>query len=122
MYNVQITIDRISQLIYTSNGKKTKTALNAFCDIDKSTINNSAKSKYGLGAKILNDIADYLSCSVDYLLGRTDSVQYADVNGLSDNELYILQLYRKLNPFQIERIIGRMEQAIEDNEQAKKET
>ena len=121
MYDVQITIERINQLLCGNSENKTKTALNAFCGIDKSTINNSAKSKYGLGAKILNDIADYLCCSVDYLLGRTDSVQYADVNGLSDNELYILQLYRKLNPFQIERITGRMEQAVEDNEQAKKE-
>lgn len=43
------------------------------CKIRKSLIYDLEKRDYTPSAAILEQIADYLNCSVDYLLGRTDN-------------------------------------------------
>lgn len=43
----------------------------------------------------LAKIADYLGCSVDYLLGRTDNPA---IKTNEENEQNILDIYRNLNP------------------------
>lgn len=89
MYNPQVTVEKIKE-IRTKNGIKSD-ELNKLCALNKNTINSSATSKMGLSAKILFDVANCLDCSVDYLLGRTDtpelnshtSINQSNVN--SDN-------------------------------------
>lgn len=43
------------------------------CAIRKSLIYDMEKRDYTPSAEIFEKIADYLDCSVDYLLGRTDN-------------------------------------------------
>lgn len=70
MYNPQTTVERIKHLRLSNNISLSE--LNETCNLNKNTIATSANSKMGLSAKILFDIAEKLTCSVDYLLGRTD--------------------------------------------------
>ncbi len=42
------------------------------CNIRKSLMYDMEKRDYTPSAEVLEKIADYLDCSVDYLLGRTD--------------------------------------------------
>ncbi len=42
------------------------------CDIRKSLIYDLEVRNFTPSAEVLEKIADYLDCSVDYLLGRTD--------------------------------------------------
>lgn len=71
MYNPQITVDRIKEL-RTIKGISLA-ELNEACGLNKNTITVSANSKTGLSAKILSDVSKFLGCSVDYLLGGTDT-------------------------------------------------
>jgi len=48
--------------------------MSAACDLGPNYLSQSRTSKDGMSARRLYAIADYLNCSVDYLLGRTDSV------------------------------------------------
>lgn len=68
MYNPQETFERIKE-IRESRGI-TVSQLNIACDLGENTIASSAKSKNGLSAKALYDIAEALGCSVDEILGR----------------------------------------------------
>ena len=43
------------------------------CEIRKSLIYDMEKRDKTPSAEIMESIADYLDCSVDYLLGRTDN-------------------------------------------------
>lgn len=51
----------------------TVSALLAQCGIRKGLIYDMEKRDWTPSAEILEKIADYLGCSVDYLLGRTDN-------------------------------------------------
>ena len=115
MYSSQLTVDRINELLKKQN--KSKTALNTFCDIDKGTINSSANKKIGLGAKILYDIAGFLNCSVDYLLGRSDVVSVNRHSGLSEEEERLLFMFRSLTKNDRIRAFDRV-QVLYDDEQA----
>ena len=70
MYNPQITVDRIKQMLEIKG--ITLAELNEACGLNRNTITVSANSKTGLSAKILSNISEILGCSVDYLLGATD--------------------------------------------------
>ena len=48
-------------------------AILASCEIRKGLIYDMEKRDWTPSAEILERIADYLDCSVDYLLGRTDN-------------------------------------------------
>lgn len=70
MYNSQEISNRI-KFMAKRQGKSISTVL-ADCELGKNTV-----SKISNGTDILTlnfaKIADYLDCSVDYLLGRTDN-------------------------------------------------
>ena len=51
--------------------------------IRKSLIYDMEKRDYTPSAEILEKIADYLNCSVDYLLGRTDSPNTTASNNIN---------------------------------------
>lgn len=118
MYLPQTTSDRINKLLATTNNVKAD--LNRYCGINKGTINESVKSKYGLGAKILYDIADFLSCSVDYLLGRTDSAT-GNAESLTPTEYKLIAAFRSLPDIDKARVLERAETLADDHERAKKQ-
>lgn len=70
-YNTALTSERIK-----SRAKEigmTISQLNSICELSENTIKNAGKSAEGMKAKNLFTIAEALDCSVDYLLGRSDS-------------------------------------------------
>lgn len=69
MYNSQELIIRIKERS-KYKGVLIRDVLSA-CDLNINTINQISDKK-GLSCFSLARIADYLDCSIDYLLGRTD--------------------------------------------------
>lgn len=69
MYNSQELIIRIKERS-KNKGVLIRDVLSA-CDLNINTINQISDKK-GLSCFSLARIADYLDCSIDYLLGRTD--------------------------------------------------
>ena len=70
MYDSQKLIERIKS-VAKEKGVRVKNVLSA-CDLNPNTLNQISDKK-GLSSFSLAKIADYLECSVDYLLGRTNS-------------------------------------------------
>lgn len=70
MYNSDILVDRIKK-----QAKSQKIRLRELLDACDMGINalSQLSDKKGLSSVSLFRIADYLDCSVDYLLGRTDN-------------------------------------------------
>lgn len=91
MYNAQLTIKRIQSLI-KEKGYTQKYVL-AECGINENTLKRMTDNK-GISSFYLAKIADYLQCSVDYLLGRTDNPELSgesyyingDNNGIQSNK------------------------------------
>ena len=70
MYNTNKTVERI-KLVAKQKNLKISDMLNA-CEINKNALWSMKSRGSWLQANNLAKIADYLDCSVDYLLGRTD--------------------------------------------------
>lgn len=70
MYNAQITKERIKQL--SKNKKINMEDILSSCNLGINAIRQINDTK-GMASFSLAKIADYLDCSVDYLLGRTDN-------------------------------------------------
>ena len=70
MYNLQVIEQRIMLIAKSMNLSKNKLLINA--KLNKSVFDNMKKGQIPSVDKI-HIIADYLDCSVDYLLGRTDN-------------------------------------------------
>ena len=73
MHNSKQTADCIKQL-----AKEKHIAVNAMliaCDINKDALYTMQSKGFYPRVEALTKIADYLDCSVDYLLGRTDNPQ-----------------------------------------------
>lgn len=70
MYNAQTTKERIKNLCKTNNVNMEK--LLSECSLGVNAIRQINDTK-GMASFSLAKIADYLDCSVDYLLGRTDN-------------------------------------------------
>ena len=84
MYNSQITFERIKSLSKIRN--ITMNVLQEKCGLSPNTIKVSSKGENGLRAKNLYTIAEYLDCSVDYLLGRTEVIEVCQN---SSSQIYI---------------------------------
>lgn len=111
MYNSQIIIDRIEQVLRENNVEKK--ALNDYCNISKNTLNASRTREGGLNAKTLYLIADYLNVSVDWLFGRSDVRSIGGGVDLSPLERRLLSAFRSM-PYEEQLIlIGRAEQEAE---------
>lgn len=74
MYNAQETKNRIKSLCKSK--KLNMETLLSECDLGINAV-RQINDKKGMASYSLAKIADYLDCSVDYLLGRTDN---PDVN------------------------------------------
>lgn len=71
MYNPQETFIRIKRRARELGISMTQ--INEECSLSDNAIAHSAKSQNGMKAKNIFMIADILSCSTDYLLGKTDN-------------------------------------------------
>ncbi len=69
MYNLQIIEERIMSIANELGLSKNKLLINA--NLNKSIFDNMKKGQIPSVEKI-HILADYLDCSVDYLIGRTD--------------------------------------------------
>ncbi len=76
----------------------------------------------------LAKIADYLDCSVDYLLGRTSSSnlkltinEKSSSPELSEDEQKMIDIFKCLTPMQKGEIIGRAQHMAEQNEEIYKQ-
>jgi len=70
MYSAETLSNRIKALA-RERGVMLKDILSA-CDLNINSLSQMSDKK-GLSSFSLGKIADYLDCSVDYLLGRTDN-------------------------------------------------
>lgn len=73
--------------------------------------------------EVLPKIADYLNCSVDYLLGRTDNPQAHESGSieLSEDKQRLLKLYDLLTDMEKGEIIGEIKVLTRGRAEAKKE-
>lgn len=84
MYNSQLLSSRIRTIV-KEKGIVQKEMLK-FCDLNENSLNQMSDKK-GLSSFSLAKIADYLDCSVDYLLGRDsyasngNSINTGDIHG-----------------------------------------
>ena len=105
MYNSQILAERIAKKI------KEKTTISKALEelgIAKNSINNLKKSNdKDFSLKSLVKIAEYTNCSIDYLLGWTDTPQ-ADIR-VSSGGQDIYSMFDKLSQSQKEFIAAQIE-------------
>ncbi|MDE6776419.1 MAG: hypothetical protein K2J25_00635 [Oscillospiraceae bacterium] len=78
MTNAQILKDRIR--FQCEKQEKSITTMLSELSLGINAV-NQINEKKGMGAFTLSKIADYLGCSVDYLLGRTDSTDSITISG-----------------------------------------
>lgn len=95
MYFAQTTKDRIKQLCKDKTINMENMLLD--CSLGVNAIRQISDTK-GMASFSLAKIADYLDCSVDYLLGRTNDPKLARGNSSDTEETHLLTLYRQLNP------------------------
>lgn len=96
MYNTQKTVELIKQI-----AKKRHTSIGQMlsdCGLSKNALSSMQSRGSWLQANNLAKIADYLDCSVDYLLGRTDCPDLM-VKDKEGNTTFI-QLKRSQNVYQ----------------------
>ena len=81
MYNAQIVKERLKER-QKNQGIKNSDSMMEDLGLNVNIIRQMSNVK-GVGCFALAKIADYLNCSVDYLLGRTDNPSMADtyING-----------------------------------------
>ena len=83
MNNAQILKERIK--IQCEKQEKSMTIMLSELSLGVNAV-NQINEKKGMGAFTLSKIADYLECSVDYLLGRTDEPNGYSYNSNSFNQ------------------------------------
>lgn len=102
MYNTQDIAMRIKAM--TKTKRVTQKEMLSKCEININAITDFAKGKQ-LSCISLAKIADYLDCSVDYLLGRTDDPNITNsisntnttVNGTQANVINTQQSFSERN-------------------------
>lgn len=104
MYAAQLTIDRIQMLI-REKGLVQKHVLEE-CGMNENTLKRMTDNK-GMSSFYLAKIADYLNCSVDYLLGRVDNKEISK-SELTDLEQELLEKFNYLLDVDKGRILDRM--------------
>lgn len=113
MYNSQDVAQVISVAV-----KEQKTNINKMlieCSLDKNTLSNMKKGSM-ISADKLAKIADYLKCSVDFLLGREEKT-----NNVSDVDAEYMSLFNSLTDIDKGKILNRMELMLENYTPEQKE-
>ena len=84
MYNAQTLSTRIRKMV-KEKGFVQKEMLSS-CELNENSLNQMSDKK-GLSSFSLAKIADYLDCSVDYLLGRTENPQVNSGNNITTGDI-----------------------------------
>lgn len=116
MYTAQLTIDRIQSLI-KEKGFTQKCVLSE-CGINENTLKRMTDNK-GISSFYLAKIADYLNCSVDYLLGRVDKEEPA--SKIKGEEVELLRKFKILNDIDRKRILKQIDLFLQDYPNDEKE-
>lgn len=87
MDNSQIIADRIK--LQAKNQNQTVKSVLENCSLNKNYVNSIANGK-DVGYQSLVTIADYLGCSVDFLLGRENKNAPDDIRSAIINRVYNL--------------------------------
>lgn len=96
MYNSQQTAERIKLLAKERNVSISKLLID--CSLNKNALYTMQSSGYYPRVEAILKIADYLDCSVDYLLGRTEFIKHTDCSApLSNKEQYVIDIFKSLN-------------------------
>ena len=118
MYNSQSLVNKIRKTAKSKN-ILIKTMLDA-CGLNINTL-SQVSNKKGLSSFSLAKIADYLDCSVDYLLGRTSILttgqEKSSPSELTESEQKMIDIFKCLSPMQQGEIIGRAQHMAEQNEE-----
>ena len=102
MYNSQDISVRIKALA-KSRGVQLKTML-AACNLGVNTLANMNNGRMPLSDCVAR-IADYLDCSVDYLLGRAEHTKKENAPATSESER-LVSIYGTLGDFERGRLLG----------------
>ena len=98
MYNSLIVADRIKKMVDLRN--KSLKSVFENCGMGRNTMANLTGGSMPKGDNLAK-IADYLDCSVDYLLGRTEYITDSSSNvtsvPLTDECEELIEEYRKLD-------------------------
>ena len=104
MNNPQVTAQRIKEL--ATKQQITITKLLNDCELNKNTLSTMLSGKFFPRVETLCKIADYLNCSVDYLLGRTNTstlnedIQIAcKVTNLSEDAIKAIKNIHNKDPY-----------------------
>lgn len=121
MQNSQFVAERIKNRIKTL-GKSVKSALSDL-QLGINTISELSKGKE-MSYVRFSAIAEYLDCSVDYLLGRTDNPEIATIkiagnNSLTEEEQEVLTLMNTMNEEGIKQIVKHARYIAADNDYKK---
>ena len=107
MQNSQQTAERIKLLAKTNKIPISKLTLD--CGLNKNALYTMQSKEFYPRVETIEKIADYLNCSIDYLLGRSDIVEN---RGLSKDEQDMINRFRRLNPQGQEYILSTMDAAL----------
>lgn len=111
----------ISQRIFflmEKQGKKQK-ELSKFTGISTSTISAWNKRGTNPAADTISTIADFLDVSTDYLLTGKETLPSNEINFMNANEQTMMNLFRMLSEKEQDRIIGRLENMVEESQKFK---
>lgn len=116
MYDSTTLAERIAGIIV--NGGQSVNAALTESGLSKDLISNMKKGSQ-VAVNRIAQLADYLHCSVDYLLGRTDvpEVNTASVDPLPEDEQTLLARYRRLDPDGKELVRARALECLRDIQQ-----
>lgn len=92
---------RLQELRETN--KKTQLEVANALNIHPVTYNNYEKQKANPNIDTLTKIADYYNVTIDYLVGRDFA---NDVGYLSEDQRYLLEEFKKLNPINQMKILA----------------
>ena len=112
MYNSAIIANRIKALVKLRH--KSLKSLCEECGIGRNTMSHMTNGSIPKSDNLAK-IADYLDCSVDYLLGRTDNKSVkptdesiVDNEIMTNNEKELIRLYRKMDLMNQNELINTM--------------
>lgn len=94
MNNPQYTANKIKSLAKSKGISVNKLLID--CELNKNSIYTMQSNGYFPRVETLIKIANYLDCSVDYLLGRTD-VHYVAHEAKDEMEIEMLKAFKSLD-------------------------
>lgn len=111
LYKTDKTVERIRLIAKQKNISTGKMLLD--CNLNKNTLNSMETRGSWISSNKLGIIADYLDCSVDYLLGREQKFTSSE---LTDKEQEILSLFKNnLSESQRDMVLERAKTLAEMN-------